>query len=214
VDKFDPVLSEQTNWMPSDNGLPIMLKNCSKLSKERHDAVRLGPLGPASGVLVAQRTRLVWRLRKSGRGCDEDNPVGRADAPMGDCTRSAAVVDASAESGSGPAAPQAQISAGVWNVEHVRCSDLLGTAADDPHGRCDVLLRIFGCQSWNTRHRRQQGRWQHAAPAAGLKARHAKTDPNLNNGEKTMHANLITRGAPTCLLAKALAAPAWAQDSK
>jgi len=30
-----------------------------------------------------------------------------------------------------PAQPPAQISPGVWDVEHVRCSDLLGAADDD-----------------------------------------------------------------------------------
>src|ERR1700740_3607397 len=28
-------MSEQTNWMPSDNGLPISVKNCSKFSTVR-----------------------------------------------------------------------------------------------------------------------------------------------------------------------------------
>jgi hypothetical protein len=40
-----------------------------------------------------------------------------------------------------PAAPPARISAGVWNIERVRCSDLLGAADDD---RAAAVMFYYG----------------------------------------------------------------------
>ena len=42
------VMSEQTNWMPSDSGLPIRLKNCSKLSTVRSLPIHSSRVQPCS----------------------------------------------------------------------------------------------------------------------------------------------------------------------
>ncbi len=46
--KYGFHMSEQTNSMPSDNGLPIMLENCSKLSTVRSLPIHNSRVQPCS----------------------------------------------------------------------------------------------------------------------------------------------------------------------
>jgi hypothetical protein len=46
--KYGFHMPEQTNWMPSDNGLPISVKNCSKLSAVRSLPIHSSRVQPCS----------------------------------------------------------------------------------------------------------------------------------------------------------------------